>query len=535
MLLSAAANQIDPNIKGVLKIGAGSGVGDYPFTAIAWYSNDGGYVTDTQGNKTRFYCNAISQIIYFDAAYYSGIADQYMTYRSGLDSREILITLAFPEILKPEEVQAIEDNKQKLVSLNTNCLKPYIEVLDSYIQQFKAGQRFVDGKWLSLSEDKNNHVYGPVSFQANNVLYDRSYIALSSSDDDDFYVLTSIGGDCINYASLSNDFQNFPKEVIEKAVVYNIKHLSETANVADAGPNLVSFIQQAETVGKNSQNMETQQKELSQLVMDVLIKNISNNDNRRLTWEEWPKLKTIIPFDSQQQINFYKSLLEAEDVTTDQCKEILTLAGSSDLSADFKATISNFAGQMEIADKLTNQMEVALIAFFSDPNNKLLLNTSATGDELAKNVNLGPDGDNIAKAINEQLARTSLPCVKQKFEIYQDCWQRLPLLQQLRILLVGGKLSDIEPLLSHLSFDAHIIASLTPGQQLVAKACAANVVIYNAQKEAVKKLLDEAESLKALGGQNAKALQDYKDAYKLNSDPAILEQIKNLNQESLGI
>jgi hypothetical protein len=538
-----SADAIDPNIKGILVITKAATVdkylreyaanGDYPFTSISWYSSSGGNVTDINGKSVRFSCDSVSKIIYFNSEYYSNVSLENEIFRTDIISREVVVEPTYKEILTSTELSTVEDNKQKLEKLNIASLSPYIDLLNGYISRFKIGQRYINGKWVSLAKDELNHVYGPLSLTADNTSYDGVYIALDGPDSPILFILTSTGGASIDIrtVSLPEHASGFPLELVERIADY---HLGALLSSADGGVN-AAFMNQAEAVGQQSQGFVSLQNQLSDVVMTALIKGVADPDKRALILNEWPKLKKAILFTPQQQIAFYKALIEGCSLSINECKTVLALANSADSPPELKSIIASWSDQISAAGKLNAQMEQVLLVVFANPTNGLLLQTTETKDELSKPVNLSSDGDAIFNGIAVQLQQTTLSCVKTTLQAYENSWSQLISILQIRASLAGGKLGDVAMEIPKLNNDPKIANSLTSGQKAVAAACDATLMLYENQKDAAQKLLDEAERLKALGGQNSKALQAYKDAYKLNDDPSILQKINDLNNESLGL
>jgi len=356
-----------------------------------------------------------------------------------------------------------------------------------------------------------------------------------------------------NFPSLDVDLAGFPQDVVQRVMEARLEALVAYANseqtspfwwinapptismTSDSGTSLIAvFMNQAEVIGKQSQEMPTVQKELSEAVINILLKKMYWPRTAPLIMDEWHKHKGSIAFSPQQQIDLYTCFLSSPDLSINECKNPLNQANSPDSPSELRNCVANWTNQLASADTLDGQMEETLVAFFSDPINKVILQTSETREELERMLNFGATGDTISKAMEHQLSQTKMPCVKTMLEAYQNAWSKVKLILRCRNALASGKLSDADSL-STLLLSPNPHNPLTPGQRLVADACTTSISLLQSQKKAAQDLLDDAERLRTLGGQNAKALQDYKDAYQLNNDPAILQKIKDINNESLGI
>jgi hypothetical protein len=564
--LSASGQDTDASKeKGILSLTSALGASpvNIRFSQIQWTSYSGGTVTDLSKVTTTFDNREIGKIIYFDGQYYNDLDrdNRYTNWRLGIQGRETVINAEFSKVVTADDFQALTKMRNDLQTVinDSNAtirtsLEPKKAIIDDAITKYTNNQRFENGKWMSLQEYAAlKHEYGPVSFTLKDgTNWNKVYITITD-DPNSIEVRDTIDSPSllIPLADLADDsdISSFPSQIADRIFTAKLDRLKSN----DAG--ISEFFSQAKILYKQLQGKDALQKQLSKIVIDKSVDSITrygqendksvdsitSNGKEIVIWREWPKLQQAISFDSTQQIYFYKTLLEKGNLPYNQCKEVLALASSSDWPAESKALIQNWSDQIKLADKLNGQMEINVTAFFADPVNKPILGSSVGPEELAKPLNFQSNGDALLKSIKDQMPSITIQRVQNELAQSQLCWVLLQAISSMRKQLSEGNLKDAA--IWYTTLNGAITDDIgrlpadqkSAGLKLVEQAVVANVAIYNSQKQTAQKLFDEAERLKVMGGQNAKALQDYKDAYKLNSDPAILERIKDLNKESLGI
>lgn len=584
-----------PKEEGVIilnEIPAQSASANISFATIQWVDYGSGFVTDANGTKISFLNHTVRAIIYYDPDYYAQM-DQMRDstlFGQGIETKEIVTNLDSTR-LTSDDLKTIQGQIEALkFTLEVNesadaIITPKIAILSDDVNHLSNKQQLLNGKWVPqdailppveivgkyvqtvtiVKDDGESNTVVIVDGQqyskasANDKQYSKrgypltlTQIAKIVDDNNGSAVILNEGTD-IPFVDF--DLTGLPNEVIRRLAEARLVALisytqygsaeHEPVSIGNPPPILKSngsdnnfitvFITEAEVLGRESTGIPSVQNELPEIVVSVLQKNLPDPNNISFIWKEWPKLKVAMAFTSQQQIDFYTLIIQQKDLSLDGCKAILTMVNATDSPSDVKNAFATLTNQVSKADLLNSQMEQALVAFFSDQANLVVLQKTETQEQLAQPLNFGSNGDAACQALEGQLSQTDMPCIKSLLQAYQNSWLQIKAISELRSFLASGKLSEAESLASTLNSDRSTTNVVTPGQQLVLQANAANVSLYEAQKAEAQRLLDDAERLKALGGQNSKALQDYKDAYKLNSDPAILQSIKDLNNESLGI
>jgi len=540
---------VDDKVKGILKIAfkenEGVGLeefapkGDYPFTDISWYSAEGGYFTGADGKRERFACGNVSAIIYFDKEYTQRLEMQYESFREEIKSRETVVNLVFNEVLTGDEFSGLQASKAKLDQANSDAVRPYSDMLDGYISKFKGGQRRINGKWIAQTQNTAEHVYGPldISRGVGQVRYVGVYIVFDPADLGLLYVLTPTGGECLSLdatpVDLPTDVSKYPPALIQQILQSQVSQLT---NAITNGSGINSqFLQQAESLGEQTRNFPAMQKQLADAVMASATNSLIEPAKRALMINEWPKLVQSVSLTEDQQADFYTKLIGQAGLSREEARAILAKPLPPDAPSRLKNEIANWNQQFSDADKLDDKMEQKLMEIFNKPENSILTQDSGHREDLAKPISMPSDADSLFDSAKDQVARSTLDGCKAGLQAYEEAWSQLKGVVQARVALAHGNLGETGPLIATLNKLSDLAISPTPAQKAVAQAAILVTSLYKAQKDEEHRLLDEAERLRALGGQTAKALQDYKNAYQLDNDPQTLQKIKDLNNESLGL
>jgi len=277
------------------------------------------------------------------------------------------------------------------------------------------------------------------------------------------------------------------------------------------------------------------QKQLADAVMASATNSLIEPAKRALMINEWPKLVQSVSLTEDQQADFYTKLIGQAGLSREEARAILAKPLPPDAPSRLKNEIANWNQQFSDADKLDDKMEQKLMEIFNKPENSILTQDSGHREDLAKPISMPSDADSLFDSAKDQVARSTLDGCKAGLQAYEEAWSQLKGVVQARVALAHGNLGETGPLIATLNKLSDLAISPTPAQKAVAQAAILVTSLYKAQKDEEHRLLDEAERLRALGGQTAKALQDYKNAYQLDNDPQTLQKIKDLNNESLGL
>jgi hypothetical protein len=235
------------NVKGVLILTSASGNTpiSIPFTDISFSDFDGGVVMDASGAKQAFSDHDIGKVLYLDENYYSSLHQDsnFLKYATGLQSREILVSLNFPRISTPEDLSAIRSAKDTLDDIQAHYpqakepLQPEVDVLNSDLSRYEQHQVFVNGKWTAADEATAAQAppgggNSKTTFTAKNgKVYSNVTVFVT---DVGVSVLTEEGGTTIPFDQLPDDITVFPKSVADQILACRKRSEASQASAGTA-------------------------------------------------------------------------------------------------------------------------------------------------------------------------------------------------------------------------------------------------------------------------------------------------------------